>query len=63
MAGRGGGGAGAAGAPVLLTEFEGKDLLDVGALDDGLGNVTHGAAQGRGARQVGRLVNEMGKYY
>ena len=56
MAGRRGGGAGS-GPAVFLTELEGKDLLDVGALNDGLGNVPHGTAQRRGARQVGRLLN------
>ena len=57
MAGRGGGGAGS-GPAVFLTELEGKNLLDVGALDDGLGNIPHGTAQGGGARQVGRLLND-----
>ena len=54
VTGRGGGGA-CSGSAVFLTELEGKNLLDVGTFDDGLGNVPHGAAQGRGACQVGRL--------
>ena len=54
VTGRGGGGA-CSGSAVFLTELEGKNLLDVGTFDDGLGNIPHGAAQGRGACQVGRL--------
>ena len=56
MAGRRGGGAGAA-AVLLTTELEGQHLLDAArrALDDRLGDVAHGAAQGRGRGQVGRL--------
>ena len=62
VTGRGGGGA-CSGSAVFLTELEGKNLLDVGTFDDGLGNVPHGAAQGRGTCQVGRLWihNEVSK--